>query len=664
MPPKTLARVDPRWEAFVAREPYFAILAADKYRSGRFDAEREREFFQSGEQLVDWMLQTVEDRLQPEFAPMSALEYGCGVGRLAVPLAHRAGRVTAVDVSPTMLEHASQHLQRHGVRHVELLAPDALFSAPRKFDLVTCYLVLQRMPPREGLDLLRALLGLLGSGGIGIFHLPYRDTGGTLRAAARAVRARVPGANVAANALRGKPLREPFMPAHVYALDDVAAIVDSLSSAPVEMQVVLEQQEGLASAVVFVKLPPIGDQPEPSPRTDPPPIDVKALMADVSIDELNRRAEEYFATLTDRTHQLAKPLTSPEETPALLVDVAQLVQGLELAKGMTVLELGAGTGWLSRMLTQLGCRTILADVSPTALEIARELYARLPVIGDQPPPEYLVFDGRRLDLPDESVDRIVVFHALHHVPNLDEVLGELGRVLKPGGIVGCAEPGPRHSRSPMSQFEMRTYAVVENDVDVHAIWRAASMRGFDGMRLALFHAPAFHVSLQEYEDFLAGGATGARWVESTRGFLRHVRTFFLHKAGTSARDSRSTAGLSARIRAVSALSIAAGRPADLEAAVANTGSASWLPIEAGRGGVLLGAHVYDEAGGLLAFDACRTPVATGQALEPGQGVAVRITLPPLDAGRYMVELDCVAEGVAWFAQVGSPRTTVRLEVSA
>src|SRR4029077_2535679 len=99
----------------------------------------------------------------------------------------------------------------------------------------------------------------------------------------------------------------------------------------------------------------------------------------------------------------------------------------------------------------------------------------------------LVFDGRRIDLPDASVDRIVSFDAFHHLPNPDEVLREFARVLKPGGIAGFAEPGARHSRSPMSQFEMRTYRVVENDIDVHAIWRTAARCGFRDLEVAIFH---------------------------------------------------------------------------------------------------------------------------------------------------------------------------------
>ena len=100
-------------------------------------------------------------------------------------------------------------------------------------------------------------------------------------------------------------------------------------------------------------------------------IDVERLIATTTIDRLNAAAEEYFAALPNWDHHLAKPFSSADEAPWLLTHLTVLLQELRLKPGLRVLEFGAGTGWLSRFLTQLGCRVILLDVSPTALRIAR-----------------------------------------------------------------------------------------------------------------------------------------------------------------------------------------------------------------------------------------------------------------------------------------------------
>jgi 2-polyprenyl-3-methyl-5-hydroxy-6-metoxy-1,4-benzoquinol methylase len=83
---------------------------------------------------------------------------------------------------------------------------------------------------------------------------------------------------------------------------------------------------------------------------------------------------------------MAKPFGQIAETPAILANLAVVLQSLTLSLGLRVLNFSAGSGWLSRWLTQLGCQVTLLDVSSTALAIARAHYTNHPVIGDQPSP--------------------------------------------------------------------------------------------------------------------------------------------------------------------------------------------------------------------------------------------------------------------------------------
>ena len=39
-----------------------------------------------------------------------------------------------------------------------------------------------------------------------------------------------------------------------------------------------------------------------------------------------------------------------------------------------------------------------------------------------------------------------------------------------------------------------------------------------------------------------------------------------------------------------------------------------------------------------------------------------MTLPLLEAGRYLVEIDCVAQRVGWFAQFGSKSARIAIDV--
>jgi SAM-dependent methyltransferase len=395
-----------------------------------------------------------------------------------------------------------------------------------------------------------------------------------------------------------------------------------------------------------------------------PLIDVQELIRNHSIEDLNRSAEAYFSTLRSWDFHLSKPFCSTAEAPALLINFGTMIQGMRLAPGLRVLDFGAGSGWTSRFLTQLGCEVILLDVSSSALRIAEELYARQPVIGDHPEPRFLIFDGRKIDLPDGSVDRILCFDAFHHAPNPDDVLREFARILAPGGIAAFAEPGPEHSKTPQSQFEMRSFGVIENDIHLERIWATASKAGFARVEVAAYNIPPFHVPLDAYEDLLAGGETYLRWAESTRSFLGGVRNFFLVREGEEVLDSRRRGPeLRAAIQIEMPSSAQAGSGVPVSAVVRNAGTAAWLPSGVSPGGVSLGVHLCDPNGEVREFDFYWESLGRPpRRIEPGEEVGLEFALPGLEAGDYSIEFDCVADKICWFDQVGSPVIRVPLQV--
>jgi SAM-dependent methyltransferase len=653
-----------RWNAFAAREPYFAVLTQPRFLRGRLDDASRAEFFKSGEQYVSDLIVTLS-RIAPRFVPRTVLEYGCGAGRLLIPLARAYESVTGVDRAPAMLAHARTNLEEAGTPPVELLESEAFARDERTFDLVNCFLVLQRMRPAEGLPLLETLARRVREGGVGVFHVPYRNDASLPLRLTRSIRAHVPPANALFNLVRGQSASTPLIESHAYDLAAVLAILRENGFEDPQLQftghgslegvLILAPRRvrpGASQGAAQMPATVVAPLSEPSQATHT--IDPRTMIEQTSIERLNEIAETYFASLDSWEHHLAKPFAKPDEAPQLLISLGVVLQGLRVLPGMTVLEYGAGSGWLSRYLTQLGCRVILLDVSATALAIARELYARQPVIGERPEPQFLQFDGRHIDLPAASVDRILCFDAFHHAPNPEAVIAEFGRVLKPGGIAAFAEPGPNHSKAPQSQYEMRTYGVLENDVDIDAIWAAARKVGFTDLKLAAYNIPPFHVSRDEYENILASGEMYGRWAESTLGFLRDVRMFFLQRAGREAVDSRRAQDLRALLEADVSDDLFA------RVRVRNYGAAQWLPSSAGRGGVSVGCHLHDAAGKLLALDWAWIAIDRGVA--PGEEVTVEAQLPRLEPGRYVIEFDCVANEVAWFAQTGSTPTLVTVDV--
>jgi 2-polyprenyl-6-hydroxyphenyl methylase/3-demethylubiquinone-9 3-methyltransferase len=98
-------------------------------------------------------------------------------------------------------------------------------------------------------------------------------------------------------------------------------------------------------------------------------------------------------------------------------------------EGQAVLDLGCGGGFMSEALAARGAKVIGVDVSAGAIGIAKRHAASsgLPI-------RYLVASGEDLPLPDASVDCVVCVDVLEHVRSLDQVLDEISRVLRPGGV--------------------------------------------------------------------------------------------------------------------------------------------------------------------------------------------------------------------------------------
>jgi SAM-dependent methyltransferase len=406
---------------------------------------------------------------------------------------------------------------------------------------------------------------------------------------------------------------------------------------------------------------PHANRQPPAERADASLVDPAEVIRSVPLSELNRTADAYFTRVTDPLPLLQKPFAFLHETPEMLENLGSAFRGLELGKTMTVLDFGGGTGWLSRLLAQLNCRAICCDVSPAALDLGRRLFREYPPIGrDIIAPTFLEFDGVHIDLPDASVDRIISFDAFHHVPNQEQVVSEFGRILRPGGIVAFSEPGPHHSRSPQSQFEMRNHNVLENDIDLVAISKLARRHGLTDGRVRIVSDST--LSIEEYEaalDEIGQWRTRDSVVNSVRRALFSRSIFFLDK-GPRVYDSRGHVGLMHQLT-VSPRTLVRDPSGTVTLSITakNVGSAKWLHENVLiHGTVRLGSHLLDSKGRLLEVDHSRHGLP--RSIEPGQEVSLNVTVP-VPAVDCQLEFDLVSEGVRWFENEGARPVRVVVE---
>ncbi len=384
--------------------------------------------------------------------------------------------------------------------------------------------------------------------------------------------------------------------------------------------------------------------------------------------EFNAAAEGQYQTIggdrAQRHHLLEKPFAGLQETPAMLYRLGLALEALDLGLGHTVLDFGAGSCWLSLILNRLRCRTVSVDVSETALAIGRESFAREPQARPELEPRFLAYDGHVLPLPDQSVDRIICFDAFHHVPNPDEVLAEMFRVLRAGGRLVMAEPGEGHSHSHASLFDEQHFGVLENDLVLEELLERAARAGFDDAKLKPYpDVPILVLSGQAYLRLLEGDHSlfpMDHMIDSLRQF--HVLIF---QKGRSERDSRNPGTLQATITVEEPLRLAgkAGTLARLRARVLNTGDTTWLATEnrMTAGYVTFGAHLFDAEGRpvRIGYFSDRMP----RDVRPGEAVTVETHFPfPPQAGRFTLRLDLAVAEVAWFSQRGSPTTDLEMQV--
>ena len=264
-------------------------------------------------------------------------------------------------------------------------------------------------------------------------------------------------------------------------------------------------------------------------------------------DEFNAAAEDYFTRSEDRDFLLGKPFTDRLRFARRLFDLGVLFHWLRLTPGEVVLEIGAGSCWLSHLLNRFGCKTVAVDVSATALEIGRELFESDPRTNWAVGPAFIAYDGHRLPLEDDSVDKVVIYDAFHHIPNAAEVLREVARVLRDGGIVGMREPGWRHASTEKALAEVREFGVLENDIVVEDIERLGRRCGLDRTTVVPLTLDAsIEVPASELLEFMRGKYLHAYWEGLCTATING--TFILMYKGETRLDTCHPGRLAARIK--------------------------------------------------------------------------------------------------------------------
>jgi SAM-dependent methyltransferase len=203
-------------------------------------------------------------------------------------------------------------------------------------------------------------------------------------------------------------------------------------------------------------------------------------IGDIGTDPLgvrrNRDAEDRAARTLTTMVALIPEFEHGEFTPETPVSSWWPIRRrLEIAERWArspVLDIGAGTGWLALHLRHWGHDVTASDYDATArtnfLANAAIVGAELPVARE---------NVSALSYPDERFASLFCISVLSYVPDLQGALGELWRVLAPGGIavIGCLNA-------------YGSFAFL-HDRDPRTLWRENRYRGDIRQDVEHFHGP-------------------------------------------------------------------------------------------------------------------------------------------------------------------------------
>lgn len=164
------------WERYGAENAYYTVLTEEKFRAENLDENALDEFFASGKEYAAHIWRDLETSLQPDFRPRRALDFGCGVGRLTLPLAAKCETIIGIDISENMVAEARQNAAKNNISNASFVRDEgSLANVEGKFDFVHSFIVFQHIDTKIGEAIARRLIERLDADGIGVLHFTYRD---------------------------------------------------------------------------------------------------------------------------------------------------------------------------------------------------------------------------------------------------------------------------------------------------------------------------------------------------------------------------------------------------------------------------------------------------------------------------------------------------------
>jgi trans-aconitate methyltransferase len=248
---------DVEWEKWGHANPYYGVTTSNSYLGQSLSDKNRKEFFQSGVELTQTVFPIIEKHFRENWIPEMGVDFGCGVGRLAIPLASRCQCVTGLDVSESMLRESRANAEKIGTANIEFIkSDDGLTLLNKPFDYLQSFHVFQHIPVTRGMRILQQLVARLEPEGCGVIHVPFLDSASRARKMVNWMQGNVPFVHGVVNILKRRPWGRPVMQMNVYSINALLAILSANGCSNVYIETICYGR--FQSAVLYFQKRDIG----------------------------------------------------------------------------------------------------------------------------------------------------------------------------------------------------------------------------------------------------------------------------------------------------------------------------------------------------------------------------------------------------------------------
>lgn len=179
-----------------------------------------------------------------------------------------------------------------------------------------------------------------------------------------------------------------------------------------------------------------------------------------------------------------EPFYNQRETSRLLFDFSVMLSKLNKEPYKhPILDLGAGSCWISEFVAKMGYEVIAFDIHEE-LKINIDYRLKNDSRINNQLLKFIKGDAHQLPFEDNKFSNILCFDTLHHMHNFEKVFSEIYRTLVKGGRAIFVEPGARHSSSPetikfVNEQKKTDMFWIERDIVIEEIDSIAKNSNFE-----------------------------------------------------------------------------------------------------------------------------------------------------------------------------------------